>query len=534
MSSDTESGRVVCPEPLAAAAGGQILQRGGTAVDAIVAAAFVQGVVSPLMCGIGGTGRVLVYSASTGTTVIVDARGGAGEKAEPDIYSGVGPSVYPNRYTVDGYENYIGHKAVIIPTTVRTLWGAHRRFGHLPWSDLLQPAIELARNGFEVCPYIFQFWDPNRERFSDSPPPMLKLKATAECARIYLRDGRVYQVGEILKQEDYAATLQRIADQGAHVFYRGDIARAIADDFERNGGLITRQDLERCTVEFREPTVGSYRGYTVVTDDSPGMGPLEIEALNILEHVDLHSLGYRSVRYFDVLALVFQTIYADRMRYNGDPAFVDVPTDKFLSKDRARDLAQAILGGTRPFIPKARPVDSNTTHVSVLDGSGNAASLTHSNGNSSGVVTPGLGFLYNHHMHNFDPRPGHLNSIQPGKTPRAGCSPLMLFRNGKLRLISGGPSRFRVTAELQALVGMIDFGHDVQTAVREPRIHAEYDPETIFVEPAVSPDLVSQLKGLGWKPHVMRMTTPLCAIALDEEGRPRAAVDPRGGGGHWP
>jgi gamma-glutamyltranspeptidase/glutathione hydrolase len=530
------SGVLVCPQPLAAAAGGQMLESGGNAIDAAVATAFAQGVVDPLMCGLGGNVRILVYRPVDRKVVYIDAGSRAGSKARADTYRYVGRDVPVGTNSVERFENYMGYKASTVPCLVRGLWDAHARYGRLPWSSLLRPAIELAANGFEVYPYLYQSWNPNRKDvvWRSRPPSQVRLNATAECARIYLRDGNVYAVGELLKQEDHAATLQRIADGGADAFHHGDVAHAIADDFDKHGGLFTLRDLEQRSSEFRQPTTGSYRGYNIVTDRAPGGGPVMIEALNILEYLDLYNLHWQSARYLDILARVFQTVFADRARYMADPAFEDVPIDRFLSKERALELSRFIHEGARSETPARGDPPSGTTHVSVFDGEGNAVSLEHSIGSSSGVVTPGLGFLYNNHMAMFDPRPGHRNCIQPGKAPRYGASPTMLFREGSLWLISGSLSQFRITAELQVLISVIDFGQDVQSAVNQPRIHPGPDPRTIYVEPDVSQKVLSELEDLGWRVEITTMTAPLCIIAVDQMKRPHAIIDPRGGGGQWP
>lgn len=529
------AGTVVCPQPLAAAAGGQILERGGNAMDAAVAAAFAQGVVDPLMCGLGGLAQMLVYRASDQQVVFVDAAPRAGARAAPNSYRYLGPDIATFPYMVEGYENYVGYRASTVPSLVRGLWDGHARFGSLPWRDLLQPAIELAANGFQVYPYLYRSWEPKQnEGPGGRLPARMRLGTTAESARIYLRDGEVYATGELLAQPDYATTLRRIADEGAEVFYRGDVARAIAEDFERHGGLFTAQDLANCSSTIRQPTVGTYREYTIVTDSAPGGGPVMIEALNILEQFDLRSLGWQSPLYLDLLARVFQTVYADRYRYMADPAFEEVPLDLFLSKQRAKALAAGIRQGNGLPAAEAVADQQATTHVSVLDGQGNAVSLMQSNGSASGVVTPGLGFLYNNHMLMFDPRPGRRNCVESGKTPRYGASPTLYFCQGVLWAISGSLSIFRMTAEVQVLVSMIDFGIDAQGATSQPRIHAGFEPNTLYAEPEVPQQVLSSLQSLGWKTVVTTMTAPLCMIAFDRKEQARPVVDPRGGGGHWP
>lgn len=532
------SAAVSCSEPLAAEAGGQILAAGGNAVDAALAAAFVQGVVNPLMCGIGGTGRMMVHLRASGRTELADFGTKAGERSRPDSYGEVEQSLFANRFRAPDWSNYIGHRAVAIPSFVRGAWDSHRAYGELDWAEVLQPAIDLAEHGFTVDEDTFGTWDPDKVRHTDSPPPLQKLRATDECARIYLRsDGDVYRAGDTLVQSDYGRTLRRIAEEGAEVFYSGDIAEAIVEDFDANDGLFTADDLRRCWTEFREPCRGRFKGMEVFTDWSPSMGPLEIEALQILDALDLRHLGWRSPEYYDVLARVFQQIYRDRTRWNADPAFAEVPVERMLSRERAERLAEYLLE-SEPGPPPAGPdggiiAPDETTHVSVVDERGNGASMTHSNGNTAGVVTPGLGFLFNHHMHNFDPRPGSLNEVAPGKRPMFGCQPLMLLEDGELRAVSGSKSRYRVTAELQVFVDVFEFGASLEDALAAPRIHAEYDPATIHVESAVSSSVVEGLDAMGWSCLGNEMGVPMCTVLAQPGGGVEAVADPRGGGGLW-
>ena len=528
-------GAVVCPEPLAAQTGARILELGGNAVDAVVAASFTQGVVNPLMCGIGGAGRMLLYEADSKTTTLINFGSQAGSKAHEHIYDGVEPSVFSNRYKVKEDENYIGHKAATIPTVVRGLWDSHQRYGLLPWEALLEDAIHYAEKGFEVYPYIYQFWDPERQTLSDSPPPLVKLNATQASADIYLNKGQPYGVGERLLQRDYASTLKRIASEGADVFYKGDIAKAMADDMEANGGLFTLEDLISYRSNFEVPTKGQFKHFEVATDGFPSMGPFMIQAFNILRHLNIQRLEWRSPVYYDLLARLLNTVYAERSSYGGDPAFVTAGQEIVFSDKRARELAQKLkkASGSEEDYVTPSSGGHHTTHLSVLDKWGNAAGHTHSNGNTAGVVTPGLGFLYNHHMHNFDARPGQRNSVAAGKRPNFGCSPLMLLANGELKYLGGSLTRYRVSAELQLLLDVYVFGADVQEAVMQPRIHAEYAPDTLYVEPAFPSSLRQGLLQRGWELQNLSMTTPMCSIFLPHPASPEVARDPRGGGGWW-
>lgn len=527
------SSAVICPEPEAAKAGGEILSAGGNAVDAALAAAFTQGVVNPLMSGLGGTGRLMSYSAVNQEIKLFDFGTRAGSNAKADIYSEIEPSVFSNRFRVKNWENYIGYKAIVIPSFLQGAWDSHQHSGQIPWAKILQPAIEYAHQGFTIDKYRFSLWDPHRGKKSDSPHPLVTLNATEECASIYLKNGQVYQKGETLKQIDYGATLEKIAEKGADIFYRGEIAEQICKDFEKNVALVTRGDLYNCRTEFKKPVRGQYKNMEIFSEGAPSMGALEILALQMLERIDFKKIGWHTVSYYDVLARVFQKIYGERSKYNADPRFFNVPEDIFVDPQTASKFANEVLNKRMDNF-KDEPRESKyTTHVSVVDRWGNAAAITHSNGDSSGVVTPGLGFLFNHHMHNFDPRPGQRDSIAPGKQALFGCSPLIMLDRGKLKLVSGSKSRYRVTAEIQVLIDMFEFEADLAEAIRHFRIHAEYDPKTIYVEPAVPAEIKEGLQQFGWECCEVDMAVPMCTILSLAQGVVNAVADQRGGEGLW-
>ena len=316
------------------------------------------------------------------------------------------------------------------------------------------------------------------------------LSQTAECARIYLKDdGSVYGIGELLVQRDYARTLQRIAELGPDEFYEGETADRIAADFQRNGGLLTRQDLANYQADVASPLAGTFRDLDVLTEGVPTVGPVTVEILNVLEGYDLAGLGWNSPRYLGCLASAMHLGFRDRMELLGDPDFVDLPIERLLSKDYADDLRRQVderlamepvaVGGMSP---------SETTHTSVMDEHGNAAAITHSLGLSSGVVTPGLGFQHNCHMIMFDPIPGRNNSIAPGKRPITGGGPVLFMRAGEPWLLIGSPAGARkVTALIQATLNLLDFGMTTQEAVAAERIHVEDEPNVIIVEPHFDP-----------------------------------------------
>lgn len=527
-------GRVVCPQPLAAAAAGAMLERGGNALDAAVTAALAQGVVDPMMCGLGGTARILLYTADTGRTELFGAMPYAGRLAVPDCYEYEGQwAAHADRHDVKGAAHYLGHTAAVVPTALRVLYDTQQARGRVPWHQVVEPAIRFAHDGFEVYPYLYRHWDEAAEAAAGDygPSPKARLSANEEAASIYLRDGQVLSVGELLHQQGYGRTLEQIANDGADVFYRGPIADSIAHDFAANGGFVTREDLYSAETAARRTYSGTYGGAMVITDGPPAAGPSYIMALNIFEALRLRPAA-NSVEYWLTLAETFHTVYAFRARHNGDPDWIDVPIDRFLSKDEAQILAGKI-GAVPESVEGLIPVPKeSTTSVSVVDSAGNGAVITHSNGSCSGVVTPGLGFLYNNHMHNFDPRPGQRNSIAFGKIPSHGTPLVMWFRNAELIGMSGSLSRFAFTADLAVTLAVMH-GVDLQSAIAAPRLHSEYKTRHAYVEPEFPPTLTDELAERGWTIQRRPMTAPL-GMLWQQNGKIRVARDPRGDAGCWP
>lgn len=530
------TGMVVCAEPLAAEVGADMIRRGGNAVDAAVAAAFVQCVTNPAMCGIGGKGVMTAYFAQSGEMTNLRFWGKAGSRAQPDIFANdfLGQEGAVTNYLVNGDRNTVGYESIMLPGFLLGIWEAWRRWGTsgFAWGDLLEPAIRLARDGFQVYPYLYRFWGP--EGIFGSTRVRRMIAATPAAAAIYLRHGQPYRVDEWLVQTDYAHTLERIALKGAEDFYQGEIAQAIAADMSANGGLFTRDDLQKYQVLIGEPVTGSYRGYRVLSDRPPGCGALLVELLNIVEGWDIKSLGWNTPEYLDRIARAMQLVFADRAKYMADPQFMDVPVEHLVSRAHAADLRHKIETGEDLREPSWRSVGaSGTTHLSVLDREGNAVSITHTLGYASGVVTPGLGFLYNNDMMAFDPVPGHRNSIAPGKTPVNGGAPTILLKDGQVAMVIGSPAGARkLTAMLQAIINVVDFGMSMREAVSVERIHSEDQKRLILVEPSFPTELAERLEALGNTVRRERYTARLSAIwRHPQTGELQGGADPRGGGG---
>ncbi|MCI0689696.1 MAG: gamma-glutamyltransferase, partial [Sporichthyaceae bacterium] len=391
------------------------------------------------------------------------------------------------------------------PGFVRGAYEAFDRFGsgQVGWRQVIEPAIALAADGFDVYPYLYRLWMPRSDRvpsFLESEDGPTVLGFTPACREIYLHpDGSVYEIGDRLVQTDYARTLERIADGGPDEFYAGETARRMVEDFQAHGGLLTMEDLRGFQADVGEPLRATFRDLTVLTEPAPTVGPVTIEILNILEGWDLRSLGWNTAAYLDRLARAMHLAFRDRLTLLGDPDFVDVPVDRMVSKDYAAALRRAIENGSElEPVPPSRPAPEETTHVSVIDRAGNAAAITHSLGMSSGVVTPGLGFQHNCHMMMFDPVAGRRNSIMPGKRPITGGGPVLFLKDQRPLLLIGSPAGARkVTALTQALLNHLDFGMPIQEAVSVDRIHVEDQPGIVIVEPHFDPAALTGLAHLG-------------------------------------
>jgi len=529
---------IVCPEPPAAEAGRAVFAQGGNAVDAAVAAAFVQGVTNPLLCGLGGTGLFYYYDATTRRRVVLNCETATGSRPVPHSWTReyVGRAETIGRYAIQSEANQVGHTSVMTPGFVRGCWVAARRFGsgRVPWGDLLAPAVRLAYDGFTVYPYAAASWHPRDEHERPGYPGLRrKLGATPDATRFYLRaDGSGYREGDLLRQPDVARTIQRLADAGGDDFYAGEVARVIAADFARHGGFIAPEDLRDYPVDEEPPVVGHYRGFEVSSAGASGSGPQLIEMLHILEQFDLPALGHNTPAYIDTLARVQRAAFADNVRLKGIAPNERASLEAHVvSRERAADWARRIKAGDR-IVVRGGAVDPGTTHLTCVDATGNVVTFTHSIGSlaGSGVVTPGLGFLYNNFLGHFNPLPGHPDSIAPGKKMGGGV-PTILFKDGSAYLAVGAPGGSRLlTSTLQVILNAIDHGMDLATAVSVPRFHSE-EAQLVFVEPAVSEATVAALRAMGNTVERSTYMSRVQAIRMHPDGLREAGPDPRGGAG---
>ncbi len=492
-------GMVVSQNEMASQVGAAILRKGGNAVDAAVAVAFALAVTLPRAGNVGGDGFMTIYDARTGKVSVIDFRGMAPAASKLELFIDAKGKELP--------EAGRGYLAPAVPGTVAGLHLAHKKHGRLPWAQVLAPAIALAADGVELTPDEAFVFGWGKQRLS-----------TSEAARrtFYKADGSLYAAGERLKQPELAWTLREIAKDGSDAFYKGAIARRIAADMKKHGGLITLADLAAYKPVEREPLVGSYRGYRIYTTPPASAGGATlINMLNILEHFELKPLGAGSAASLHLMAETMKLGYADRYRFLGDTDFVRPPLAGFTSKAYAAERAKLIdqvkaqpakvLGTGDPW----RFESPQTTHYSVADSEGNVVSTTYTLGSDfgSGVMIEGTGILLNNQMNNFSHEqayeaaqkgePAPLNALQPGKRMLSTMMPTIVFKDDKPWLVTGTPGGSTIIdTVLQLIVNVVDFGLNVDEATHQARIY-QGTTDSLRVEPNFNPDTVALLKAKG-------------------------------------
>ncbi len=491
---------IVAPQPDAVETGAIILKEGGNAVDAAIACAFVQTVVDPLMCGIAGFGSMQLYLPDQDIHEFIDFHGKAPAAAKPDMWQDliIGETNDGFGFLLDGKINDLGHQSITVPGSLKAFYEAHSRFGVLPWKRVIEPAIAFARNGYILSAEVYYYWisrdAPGRTSVAD------RLCYSAPGREIYCDpSGQPKPLGNIIKNPDMADTLSLIAEQGSDIFYHGDIAASIDTDMRANGGLLSAQDLANYETQSMEPLWGAYRGYSFATNHPPGGGIMLVEMLNILENFDLKALGHNAPEYIRVVSEAMKIATVDKDDHVGDPNFVDIPVDRLTGKAYGKKQADGIRRGDIKHVERLGiPESQKTTHISVLDHAGNAVSMTHSLGMMSGVITDGLGFMYNGCMAVFDPRPGHAGSIAPGKSRFSSVCPTILFDGGKPALIIGAPGGTQIAiGVLQVILNVVDFAMPIDQAIREPRFSATSD--VIDVSPRIPRYVYAPLETSGYE-----------------------------------
>ena len=525
------TGMVVSQRKIASQVGADILAKGGNAVDAAVATGLALAVVLPRAGNLGGGGFMMVYLKDLNQTIAIDYRERAPAAAHRDLF-------------LDEEGNYDKKKAQFsllsagVPGSVAGFHLALKNYGTMSWQEVIAPAIELAEKGF-IVPHDLAntlALKTYRKRLSSN---------SAAAASFYKKDGSLYQAGETLVQKDLAWTLQQLSEYGPDAFYEGAIAKKIVKEMERNGGLITAEDLRSYIVAERLPVEGTYKDYKVVSMPPSSSGGIHlIQMLNMLEDFPIKSLGFGSADSIHILAEVMKRAYADRSKYLGDSDFYDVPSG-LVSKEYAKKLNKDISMEKRTpssqiYAGNPLPYESpDTTHFSVMDSFGNAVANTYTLNFSygSGIMIPGTGMLINNEMDDFSSKPGtpngygllgsEANAIEGNKRPLSSMTPTIIFKEEKPYLVFGTPGGSRIiTTVLQVALNVMTHDMNVAQAVNSPRIHHQWLPEVLMIEEGFGADTKALLKDKGYRLYPSRTMGSVQAIMM-EDGYFYGAADPR-------
>ena len=532
--SDTK-GVVAAAHPRAAEEGALVLEAGGNAFDAALATAFVQMVVSPFSCGVGGMVSAHVWKAETGEHQVIDGCLRAGSLVTEDMWTEDlrGFAKFIDGSLFEDFRSDIGYTSVCTPGAVAALDQVHRRYCSMSWEELIRPAIDTARRGFIFSPITPSNLMPEPEPYS--PDPVTRIHVSPDAARLYFRPlGEAPVGGVLVKNPDHAGTLERLARYGADDFYRGELAHDIVEDLSKNGSFVTQEDFRSYRTTTYAPRHVTYSGHDVYTNGSPGGGPLLAEVINVLEGLDLASLEHGGMQHLSYLASTLQLVNQDRRDYLGDSDVIGTgPEDTLWSLERAAELRKGVLDGAVGEWEPA-PEGPDTTHLTAVDANGNIACVTHSLGSSSNVITPGLGFIYNDGMNRFDPRPGRASSLAPGKARVHLMMPTIVLRGGVPVMAVGAPGGNMILSALaQVISNVVDFGMSPVEALSATRIHAE--GPTVWCEARTRTDTCNTLRERGFdvvhepQSYASRALPQLVVIGAD--GQLEGASDPRGNGG---
>ena len=521
---------IAAPDRPAATVAEQVLRSGGNAVDAAVAVGFALAVTFPEAGNLGGGGFATLHIE--GESNFLDFRETAPAAATRDMYLDADGKVIPQL-------SLIGHRASGVPGTVAGLWELHRRYGSRPWPELLAPAIRLAKDGF----------------ISDAKLIRLVREAEEDYAgkTNFQRYFGELKENALFKQPQLAATLERIAKHGSDGFYRGDTAKLVETEMQRGQGLITATDLAAYRPVWRKPLISQWRNYTLVTPPPPSSGGIAL--IQYLRMKDLladqfRGVPHNSTRYVHLVAEISKRVFADRAEYLGDPDFVKVPVDRLIDSDYLRRRTQEI-NLTTPSLPQTvKPglgESLETTHYSIIDGKGNAVSLTYTlNGSfGSGVVVEGAGFLLNNEMDDFSTKPGQpnlygvvggtANAIAPGKRMLSSMTPTILLEGAAVRGIYGTPGGSTIfPAVFQTIVNLKDFGMTPEQAISAPRFQHQLLPPNLIVYSrccVLAETTRNELTAMGYRVEKSPWDFgDMQIIEIDANGRPMPASDPRGRG----
>ena len=493
-----KNGVVVSTQKEASEIGLQILKEGGNAIDAGVAVGYALAVSDPCCGNLGGGGFMLIHLAN-GTETFIDFRETAPQKATADMYLDERGNVIEGLST-DGY------LAVGVPGTVKGLNYALDKYGTMNLEQVIDPAIVLAEKGFALQQGDVDIFSRGKRNLQEP-----------NVAEVFLKDGNVYQPGDILVQSDLANTLKLVAKEGTQVFYQGEIAEKVVAASEANNGILSLEDFANYEVEEYKPVSCNYRGYQVASSPPPGGGTTVCQMLNILSGYDLQKLGWRTPQSLHTIFSSMLLAFGDRNRYLGDPNFVDNPVERLLSAEYADKLRSKI--GFEAILPESvyttnvQPEGTNTTHYSVADKYGNAVAVTYTINSyfGAGVIAPGTGFLLNNEMNDFTSKVGEANQfglrqgtanlIEPGKRPLSSMSPTIVTKNNRVYLVTGSPGGSTIpTTVLQVITNAIDYDLNLADAVNTPRLHYQGFPNRVDAESqAMTPKTLRGLQLRGYK-----------------------------------
>ena len=491
-------GMVITQSDISSQIGFNVIKSGGNAIDAAVATALAMAVTHPTAGNIGG-GGFIVFRPATGEPLSYDFREVGPARSSPEMW------LKDGKYDFDTHHN--SHLSVGVPGTVAGLHLAWKEQGSKPWKELVQPAIALARDGFEVSHGLARSLAGQLDDFKKYPASLAQ----------FSKNGKPYEQGDILKQPDLAKTLTRIADQGPAGFYEGETAALIEKEMKANGGLITMADLKAYQAKKRGVVKGTYRGYDIIGMPPPSSGGMAVvQILNVLEGFDLKANGYGSAKNIHLTAEAMRRAFADRARYLGDPDFEkDIPLSMLISKDYAATQRKSInpdkasKSSTTSF--QFTNESPETTHISIVDAKRNAVALTYTleYGYGSRIVVPGAGFLLNNEMGDFNGQPGLTdergmigtspNLARPGKRMLSSMAPTIVAKDGQLFMVTGTPGgRTIINTVLTTILNVIDYGMNAQEAVDAGRMHHQWLPDRLSLERfGFSADTIAALKAMG-------------------------------------
>jgi len=516
-----ENGIVSAGKYEASQAGVEIIKKGGNAIDAAVAVGFAIGVCEPNASGIGGGGFMIARMAKTGENIFIDFREVAPKMASSDMWE------IDSNGEVANHENVIGGKSVGVPGEVAGLMYALEHYGTMTLQEVMGPAIKLAEDGFVVSPLLA----------GDMKMHLKDLRKYKASAKVYLKDGKPYKAGDILKNPVLAKTLRKIAKEGKDAFYKGEVAESIIQAVKDTNGIMTMEDLANYKVQVRKPVLGNYRGYQIISSPPPSSGGTHvIQILNILENFDIGSMEINSPEYLHLFSEIFKICYADRAKYMGDTDYTKVPLDGLTSKEYAKKLARKIDMNKSQQVECDDPwlhEHKDTTHFSIADKDGNLVAVTKTINHFFGsyVVTDGTGILLNDQMADFSVGFDKPNSVEPYKKPLSSMSPTLILKDGNPLAVLGSPGGDKIISTVtQVISKIIDHNMKIQDAVDSPRISDDTENEILY-ESRIYQESISILKKMGHKVVALddwdRQMGSVQAVKFENNGTLSGAADPR-------